>query len=188
MIKTDKPHSVFSLEADRDYIIARLVNFAGSAFSSRAGYYSQQALEKYFKAYLVQESGQYPKDHNLLELAKQCSRFHKDYAEKNFLNGIKMFNDFMDVGRYGGEASHDPHAKITKEFRTAGVVVWSGSNIKMLDGLVFKVRSKLDFVKIKFSDSLKAILEDDSTNYLVQTWKLPIKLRDILTTENNYFK
>ena len=64
-IKTDKPHPVFSLEADRDYIIARLVNFTGAAFSSRAGYYSQQAIEKYLKAFLVQESGEYPKEHDL---------------------------------------------------------------------------------------------------------------------------
>lgn len=188
MIKTDKPHSVFSFEADKDYIMARLVNFAGSAFSSRAGYYAQQALEKYLKAFLVQESKQYPKSHDLFELAKYCLEFNDNFSNKEFLDSMKIFNDFIDLGRYGGEASYDPHAKTTKNFETAGVVVWFESNIRILDALVFNIRSKLDFAKIRFADSLQAIIEGDKKNYFVGTWKLPIKLRDILILGNNYFK
>ena len=187
-IKTDKPHPVFSLEADRDYIIARLVNFTGAAFSSRAGYYSQQAIEKYLKAFLVQESGEYPKEHDLLKLVQFCSKLDQDFSEVGFLEKLKVFNLFIDIGRYGGEASYDPLSQKTKEFQTAGVMAWSGSNIKILDELVFKIRLKLDFKKVGFTDSIRAILEDDISNYFVGTWKLPIKLKDILSTGNDYFK
>lgn len=187
-IKTDKPHSVFSLEADRDYIIARLVNFTGSAFSPRAAYYAQQALEKYMKAFLVLQNGQYLKTHNLLELVEVCSKSDKDFSEKKFIEKIGIFNDFIEVGRYGGESSYDPHSKITKEFRTAGVMIWSDSNVEILDELVSVIRGKLDFARAGFSDSLKAVLEENRENYLVGTWNFPIKLKDILISGNKFFK
>lgn len=108
-VKTDKPHSVFSLEADRDYIIARLINFTGAGFASRAGYYSQQALEKYFKAFLVQQINGYFKEHDLIKLAEACSKSDTDFSDEVFLKNLEIFNLFIDIGRYGGEASHDPH-------------------------------------------------------------------------------
>ncbi len=187
-IKTDKTHSVFSMEADKDYIIARLLNFTGAAFASRAGYYSQQALEKYLKAFLVQQSGKYLKEHDLLKLAKYCSKLDTDFSDKNFIKNLEVFNLFIDVGRYGGEASYNPLSKRTKEFQTAGIMVWLDSNIKILDSLVFKIRSKLDFKKVGFSDNLKAILENDISNYFVGTWRLPIKLKGMFTTGNDYFQ
>jgi len=187
IIKTDKPTAVFLLEADRDYLIARLINFAGAAFASRSGYFSQQALEKYLKAFSVQEAQEYLKTHDLLELAKHCSKFHKDLSNKKFIENLKIFNAFIDLGRYGGEASHDPYSKKTKNVETASIILWQASNIKILDLLVFTIRSKLDFERIRFDDSLKSIQKKNKKSYFVKTWKLPIKLRDILIIENNYF-
>lgn len=186
-IKTDKPHSVFSMEADLDYILARLINFSGAAFSSRAAYFSQQALEKYLKAFLIQSEGEYLKTHDLIKLCNECSKIDKGFKGKKFIKNISLFNDFIDLGRYGGEASKDPYAKKTKEIETAGVVLWQEGNIFILDELVYRIRRRLDFQKIAFSDNLLAILRGDNSNFFVGTWKLPIKLKEILILGNKYF-
>ena len=186
-ITTEKPHSVFSMEADRDYILARLINFSGAAFAPRAGYYSQQTLEKYLKAFLVQEAKAYPLTHDLLQLADECSKVDSEFKDKEFLDKLSIFNEFIDLGRYGGEASKDPRAVKNHDFETAGVIFWAESNILILDELVHKIRGKLNFNNIGFYDNLQAILKEDNSNFFVGTWKLPIKLKDVLTVQNKYF-
>lgn len=187
-IATDKPFSVFSLEADRDYLLARLINFSGHGFASRAGYFGQQAVEKYFKALMVQEKKTYFKTHDLIELAKYCSKYDSTFSDEDFINKITIFDDFRDVGKYGGEANHDPHAKKEEDFTTAGVYVWIDTNIKILDEIVNILRGKLDFKAISFSDSLNAIAKNDNRDFLASTWKLPINLKEILVSDNDYFK
>jgi HEPN domain-containing protein len=186
VITTDKPFSVFSLEADRDYLLARLINFSGSGFASRAGYFGQQAIEKYFKALIVQEEKFYLKTHNLIELANYCSKYDSFFKDKDFIKKITIFDDFREVGRYGGESSHDPHAKKKKSFTTAGAYVWFDTNIKILDEIVNMLRGKLDFKAIGFSDSLKAIAQNNKKDFLASTWKLPINLKEILVSNNDY--
>lgn len=186
-ISTDKPFSVFSLEADRDYLLARLINFSGSGFASRAGYFGQQAIEKYLKALTTQEEKAYLKTHNLIELAKYCSKIDPFFADDKFLSKVKIFDDFREVGRYGGESTHDPHSKKKKDFTTAGMYTWQETNIKILDEIVNVLRKKLDFKAIGFSDSLIAISEGNSKEFLVDTWKLPIDLQNILISNNDYF-
>lgn len=159
---TDKPFSVFSLEADRDYLLARLINFSGYGFAPRAGYFGQQAIEKYFKALMVQEEKVYLKTHDLVELAKYCSKFDPFFADDKFLNKVKIFV-------------------------TAGVYVWQDTNIKILDEIVNVLRKKLDFKAIGFSDSLESIAGGNSKDSLAGTWKLPINLRDILISSNDYY-
>jgi len=185
-ITTDKPFSVFSLEADRDYLLARLINFSGQGFASRAGYFGQQAIEKYFKALTIQEEENYLKTHDLIELAKHCSKYEPLLADDEFLGKVKIFDDFREIGRYGGESAHDPYSKKEKDFTTAGVYVWQDTNIKVLDEIVNILRKKLDFKKIGFSDSLDAIAEGNNRDFLAGTWKLPINLRDILISDNDY--
>lgn len=51
IIKTDVPFVVFSFEADADYLLARMIVFLGAAFQGKAGYFGQQACEKYLKLY-----------------------------------------------------------------------------------------------------------------------------------------
>lgn len=187
-ITTDKPFSVFSLEADRDYLLARLINFSGHGFASRAGYFGQQTVEKYFKALTVQEEKAYLKTHNLIELANYSSKYNSTFNDKDFIKKITIFDDFREVGRYGGEASHDPHAKKEEDFTTAGVYVWFDTNIKFLDEIVNILRGMLNFKAISFSDSLNAIAKNDKKDFLASTWKLPINLKEILVSNNDYFK
>jgi len=187
-IATDKPFSVFSLEADRDYLLARLINFSGCGFTSRAGYFGQQALEKYFKALMVQEEKAYLRTHDLIELANYCSKYDSHFGSTDFIKKVEIFDDFREVGRYGGETTHDPHAKKEEDFTTAGVYVWIDTNIKILDEVVNILRRKLDFKAICFSDSLDAIAKNNNKDFLASTWKLHISLKDILVSNNDYFK
>jgi HEPN domain-containing protein len=187
-ITTDKPFFVFSLEADRDYLLARLINFTGPGFASRAGYFGQQAIEKYFKALMVQEEKAYLKTHNLFELAKYCTKYDHSFEDEKFIKKINIFDDFREVGRYGGESIYDPYAETEDNFTTAGMSIWIDTNIVILDDIVNKLRRKLDFKSNNFSDSLKALVRNDNNDFLVNTWKLPVKLKDILVTGNDYFK
>ena len=187
-VTTDKPFTVFSLEADRDYLLARLINFSGNGFASRAGYFAQQACEKYLKAFLVQESKGYLKTHNLIELATAASQFDQQFSDAGFLKKLKIFDDFREVGRYGGEASHDPYSKKEEGFVTAGVCVWEGSYIEMLDELASTIRAKLNFNSVGWTDSLIAIQQGDQKDFLVSTWKLPIPLIEVLVTRNGFYK
>lgn len=187
-IDTNKPFPAFSLEADRDYLLARLINFSGAGFAPRTGYFGQQAIEKYMKAFLVQNSEKYLKTHDLLDLANECGKVDKDFIDPEFLKDIKIFDDFEEIGRYGGEAFHDPYSKKTPDFETAGVYSWAEGDIRILDEVVHLIRGKLDYKKVSFSDSLLAILDDSKVDFLAIEWKLPIRLSEILTTGNNYFK
>lgn len=188
IIKTDKSFGVFSLEADRDYILARLINFSGSGFAPRAGYSGQQACEKYFKSLMVQEEAQYLKTHDLIELSKYCEKWDPIFGEEKFLAKIKIFDDFREVGRYGGEATHDPNSESRDDFQTAGFYSWTNDNINLLDEIVFIIRGKLNFKKIEWSDSILCIINNDNSDLLMGTWKLPIELRVTLITDNNFFK
>ncbi len=187
-ITTDKPFAVFSLEADRDYLLARLIAFSGSGFAPRAGYFAQQACEKYLKAFSVQKCNKYLKTHDLIELSRYASEFDRKFADHAFINKLNVFDDFKDVGRYGGEATYDPHSKKEKEFETSGVFIWEVGHIEILDEIVFSIRKQLDFKAIGWSDSLQSVLNDDHIDMLFSTWKLPIPLLDILTTGNHFFK
>lgn len=187
-IATDKPFSVFALEADRDYLLARLINFSGNGFASRAAYFGQQAIEKYFKALTIDQEKKYLKTHDLAVLSEYCSKYDPLFAEEGFLQKVKIFDDFREVGRYGGESIYDPYSKKEVGFTTAGVYSWEAKNILVLDEIVSTIRSKLDFDKIGFSNSLKEVVSDSETDFLAVEWKLPIKLRDILVTGNDFFK
>lgn len=186
--KSDTP-AIFLVEADHDYIIARLISFTGlGGFSRRAGYFAQQALEKYLKALSVQLGGEYLKSHNLKDLAAHCAQFDTDFTEKELIEHLTIFDDFTEVGRYGGAASYDPHAIKTPEIQSWGASSWHEEYRALLDGLVFFIRGKLDTDKMGFTDSLQAILKEDQANLLVGSWQLPTKLREVLTAGNTHFK
>lgn len=184
-IQTDKPFFIFSLEADRDYILSRLINFSGSGFSSRAGYFGQQAIEKYLKALMVYKEKYYSKSHDLISLAKHCSKYNETFSDVDFLEKVTLFNDFIEIGRYGAESNIDPHSKKEKEFTTAGVYTWIDTNIFILDEVVNAIRNELPLDES--NDTLIAIINGNEENFIASTWKLPIKLKDILATKNKYF-
>ena len=61
-----------------------------------ACFHCQQAVEKYFKAFLVWEKQDFPKTHNLDILLKQCSDINASFGRIDLLN----LEDFAVRGRY----------------------------------------------------------------------------------------
>jgi len=137
---------------------------------------------------MVQEEKAYLKTHDLIELANYCSKYDSIFNNADFIKKITIFDDFREVGRYGGEATHDLHAKKEKDFTTAGVYSWVDTNIKILDEIVNILRKKLDFQAINFSNSLDAIAKNNNKDFLASTWRLPINLKEILVSNNDYYK
>jgi hypothetical protein len=80
VIKIPQPFPVFSMQADVDYILARLT--IGGTFSSRAGFFAQQTCEKFMKALNVQHDGTYTETHKLLELAAACNAYGAYFSDK----------------------------------------------------------------------------------------------------------
>lgn len=95
---------------------------------------------------------------------------------------------FDQVGRYGGAARFDPLSKgkvvggvkVTKAggVEIRGTAFWTPKHLDDLDGFVFKVRSQLDFVKIKWGDHFQQLLARPDAD----PWK------GVLTKGNRYFK
>jgi HEPN domain-containing protein len=187
-IPTDLPFHVFSLEADRDYLLARMISFAGGGFHSRAGFLGQQACEKYMKAFLVQESKSSVQTHKLLKLAEHCSRFNSYFVQDEARNALRNFDRFEQVGRYGAHANFDPLARQRQEVEIAGVMVWSEDYLRDLDAFVFRARGLLDYASVAFDDSLKSILQGNTRSILVGTWTGTPPLFDVLTRKNCHFR
>jgi hypothetical protein len=198
IVKTDMPFAVFSMEADTDYLLARMINFLGAKFHSRTGFFSQQACEKYMKALSVQGNGAYAETHNLIELATYCEPYDSYFADKDAKRILEQFDLFDQVGRYGGAAKFDPLAKgkmvggksmnIAPGVQVAGASIWLGSYLQDLDSFVFRTRSLLDFTKIRFDDGLKSILDRNRRSALMATWRGKTPLRVVLTKDNRYFR
>jgi hypothetical protein len=185
---TDLPFHAFSLEADRDYLLARMLSFTGAGFQSRAGFLGQQACEKYMKAFLVQESKSYLETHKLHDPGQRCSAFNAYFAQSEARSTLRIFDRFEQVGRYGAHANFDPLARQTEEVQIAGVMVWSEKYIDDLDAFVFRTRGLLDYAKVAFDDSLKSILQGNVCSFFVGTWTGTPPLIDVLTKKNRYFK
>jgi hypothetical protein len=186
MVQTDMPFTAFSMEADRDYILARFINFLGDACASRAGYFAQAACEKYMKAFSVQEAQQYLERHSLIDVADSCARFNAYFSESATREALRKFDAFEQVGRYGAHAKFDPLSVQTDQLQTAGVWIWDNTCLATLDSLVFRVRGMLRFDACQGMDALQAILTGNSQNYFVATWKGPPLIK-VLTTNNQSF-
>ena len=198
LTKTEKPFWIFSKEADTDYLLARMINFLGAAVHSRAGYFAQQACEKYMKALTVEREGGYlDRCHKLKELAALCEPYDTYFAEARTTAILERFDMFDQVGRYGAAANYDPLSQgktaggialtIGPEVDLAGTSIWVPAWIDDLDGFVSKTRSLLDFSKASYDDCLKSILENNSRSALVALWSGAVPLREILTKGNRYF-
>ena len=187
-VKTDKPFTVFSVEADKDYLLARLIAASGAAFQSRAGYFAHQACEKYLKAFTVQAAGEYLQTHQLRLLSEACGKFDPYFLEATTLTALGVFDDYEQVGRYGAAANFDPKAQTTEGVQTAGVSVWSSDYVFKLDWFVHNSRAKLDHKTVGYDDGLLSILRGNDKSYLAGTWKGQPALRDVLTRANAYFR
>jgi HEPN domain-containing protein len=187
VIKTDFPFVVFSIEADRDYLLARHLSFTGAGFHSRAGFLGQQACEKYMKALTVQSQGEYLQTHQLLPLADACAKIDPYFADEKTRNTLRNFDYFEQVGRYGAAANFDPLAVQNDEITTAGVMIWKQEYLQDLDAFVFKTRSSFDYKKVNYSDSLAAVLAHNKKDILAGNWSGKPPLYVILTKDNHYF-
>jgi HEPN domain-containing protein len=185
---TDKPFVIFSSEADADYLLARMLNFAGAAFHGRAGYSAHQACEKYLKAFSVFGLGEFAYSHRLLDLAKHCAELNPYFENPDLISKLKIFDEFAEVGRYGAAARFDPHARKESSVTTAGVYTWSEAYLGVLDAIVFDVRGLLNFESYPSMDMLRAILNRDKRNLFVHSWALNMPLRVVLTRKNAVFK
>ena len=198
LIKTEMPFWMFSKEADTDYLLARMINFLGAGFHSRAGFFAQQACEKYMKALTVQRDGTYLETHNLKELAALCVPYDPYFALTNTRQILERFDMFDQVGRYGGAANFDPLSTgksvggnwmaASPGTDIAGAFIWYQAYLDDLDGFVFKARSFLNFSNASYDDGLKSILERNRRSALLVTWSGKEPLRVVLTKGNRFFK
>ena len=187
IIKTDMPFAMMAMEADIDYLLARLIHFSDSHFFARAGYFSQMTCEKYLKALTIQHNGTYASNtHKLLELAALCEPIDPYFGQAETKRVLELFDMFDQLGRYGAAANYDPlsmgksvggiNIKVGSGTQVAGLMMWESKNLDELDGFVFKARSLLDFKKIKWGDYLQDTLHGKTP------WKIA------LTRSNRYFK
>jgi hypothetical protein len=198
LINTDMPFPVFAMEADYDYILARLINFVSGPFSGRAGFFAQQACEKYLKALSVQQEKAYLETHKLRELAAKCESYGAFFSDPETIRILEQFDMFDQIGRYGGAANFDPRSKgipvggatlrTSPDVQVAGTWIWTPKYLHDLDGFVFSARALLDYGKAKFGDALKSVLSGNAASTSLGLWKLPIPLREVLTLNNAYFK
>lgn len=191
VMNTDMPFPVFSTEADRDYILARLIHFVGGPFGGRAGFFAQMACEKYLKALSVQREKAYLETHKLRELAARCEPYGPYFSDKETIRVLEQFDMFDQIGRYAAAANFDPLSKgqsvsgitlnISTGIRIAGAWVWIPKYLDDLDSFVFSARALLDFDKTKFGDGLKAVLSGNAAASSLGSWQLPIPLHEVLT-------
>jgi HEPN domain-containing protein len=198
IVETRLSFGAFTKEADTDYLLARMINFLGSGFHGRTGFFAQQACEKYMKALTVERTGRYSETHCLKELAALCVPYDAYFAEANTLAILERFDMFDQVGRYGGAANFDPLSKgktvggtslaIDPGLEVKGAFIWSVAWLDDLDGFVHKVRSLLDFSKAGYDDCLKSILDNKARSAVVTMWSGSEPLRQVLTRSNRFFK
>ena len=188
IISTNKPPSNFLIQADTDYLVSRLLFICGAGFFNLSAYHSQQSLEKYIKAFTVQEANKYLMTHDLEMLRMTAVVYNNYFSSMELANDLSLFNVYDQVTRYGVEATYDPHCKKNESIEIAASWSFGAGSIKVLDRLVYKIRGLLDFDKIKHSDTLRAILQNQTNDMIVGTWKLGIPIKFVLTQYNDYYK
>ncbi|MGL5167311.1 MAG: HEPN domain-containing protein [Afipia sp.] len=196
-IKPDFGPSVFALEADKDYLTARMINSLGQSLGSRAGFFGQQACEKYLKAVSIQFKGEYLETHQLSVLASHCEDVLPFLTEQAAKDDLSKFDLFEQIGRYGAAAKFDPLSKgksvggmdvtIDDQVNVAGMWVWTAAHVEVLDKVVYFIRGHLDFANMPYDDNLHSIVVNNERNLLVSTWNGPPTIYDVLTTGNSYF-
>ena len=72
-------HQPWLDKAETDLIVARLVLVEGHY--AHACFFSQQCMEKAMKAYLLDQSGKYPRTHRLVDLLTECVNFEPSFSK-----------------------------------------------------------------------------------------------------------
>jgi len=177
---------IFLSEADKDYLLARHINFLGSSFASRAGFFGQAAVEKYMKALMVQREGSYLAHHSLVGLAKECLPFSEYFALAETLEGLETFEHFEQIGRYGAAAKKDKNRVDTPELQIRGAYVWADTYIHVLDALVAEIRGMI-VIEPTYVDALRKIIDGGEGLSLVDLWRGTEQIRDVLLRDNYSF-
>lgn len=174
------------VEADKEYLAARLLLLGGSAISSKGTYHAATALEQILKGYLEGVVGIKKQGHDLqvLAVASQAGgdTFFSDPAT---LSGFDGFTRYQQLGRYGPNASakSDPERIDTPTLKVFGKVEITPDTLQTLDRLFLTTRAK---ILIKRINGLKAIQDGQSNHLFVQGWVLPITSLAVLTAGNQY--
>ena len=72
-------HQLWLDKAETDLIVARLVLVEG--YYAHDCFFSQQCMEKAMKAYLLDQSGKYPRTHRLVDLLTECVNFEPSFSK-----------------------------------------------------------------------------------------------------------
>ena len=72
-------HQPWLDKAEADLVVARLV--LTKEHHTHACFLSQQCLEKAMKAYLLDQSGKYPRTHRLVDLLTECANFNPSFSK-----------------------------------------------------------------------------------------------------------
>lgn len=83
--------------ADNDYFYAK-IGFAESELYANVCFTCQQAFEKYLKAYLIANSKDFPKTHDLTKLLALC--ISKDNGFSSFLDDASVITPYAVAARY----------------------------------------------------------------------------------------
>jgi HEPN domain-containing protein len=96
------------LYADRDLMGAKTLLESSKSLINLAAFHCQQAVEKYFKAYLLENDWELEKTHDLIKLNKEIikikdlnfdknvlSRINKIYAGSKYPGGLGLLPDGM---------------------------------------------------------------------------------------------
>lgn len=83
--------------AKKDYRAAQILLEHG-ADNSLVCFHCQQAIEKYFKGYLLKKSNSLVEGHGLIKLCKLCESYHRDFH--NFLKDVAFINEYYLETRY----------------------------------------------------------------------------------------
>lgn len=82
--------------ATEDLVVARLV--ASEEHFAHACFLAQQCIEKSLKAYLVAQTGNYPRVHKLVDLLGQCRLLAPDFAQ--FVTACTSVDQYYIPTRY----------------------------------------------------------------------------------------
>src|SRR3972149_5361898 len=91
----------WSLKAEEDFNAAKSLITYGTTFLTTVCFHSQQAAEKYLKAFLTHHQVEFPKTHDIDELLDLISPINKKLSE-SLRDTIVLTNYGVDA-RYPGE-------------------------------------------------------------------------------------
>ena len=87
-------------KAEGDFNAAGHLLKGGEDYLFGTAFHAQQAAGKYLKAFLVWHQIEFPKTHDIAELAKQAARSHPDFAELEPIAAI--LTPYASAYRYPG--------------------------------------------------------------------------------------